>query len=157
MLAGMSRSTLVDGTNPIDNCKQASQLTSPEGRNAERRLGLRNNWITSVQISLKGQGNKMGNMSYCRFENTASDFQDCVAALGDMTQEGFDLSKEEIRGLKSLLRGMAEAMQILGDTIGIDDVEDLAYMMADDQDKLVSQFRSACVDGDESDDDFDDK
>lgn len=88
----------------------------------------------------------MGNMSYCRFENTASDLHDCVSALGDMSQEGFDLSKDEIRGLKSLLRGMAEAMQIIGDTIGIDDVEDLAYLMADDQDKVVSQFKAACDD-----------
>lgn len=96
----------------------------------------------------------MGNMSYCRFQNTAIDLHDCVSALGDMTQEGFDLSKHEVQGLKSLIRGMAEAMQILGDAIGIEDVEDLAYLMADDQDKLVKKFESAC---DESADEIDDE
>ena len=43
----------------------------------------------------------MGNMSYCRFENTANDLADCVYALEDKDVE--DLSSYEIRGLKDLL------------------------------------------------------
>ena len=43
----------------------------------------------------------MGNMSYCRFENTANDLADCVYALADRDVE--DLSSYEIRGLKDLL------------------------------------------------------
>ena len=47
----------------------------------------------------------MSNMSYCRFENTARDLQDCVYALDDSDVE--DLSSYEINGLKDLL-GLAK-------------------------------------------------
>jgi len=40
-------------------------------------------------------------MSYCRFENTANDLQDCVYALND--DEVKDLSSYEVRGLRDLL------------------------------------------------------
>ena len=40
-------------------------------------------------------------MSYCRFENTAKDLQDCVYALDDNDVE--DLSSYEINGLRDLL------------------------------------------------------
>ena len=43
----------------------------------------------------------MGNMSYCRFENTARDLRDCVEAIQDRETE--DLSLYERRGLKELL------------------------------------------------------
>jgi hypothetical protein len=45
----------------------------------------------------------MGNMSYCRFENTANDLQDCVWALNDEDIRQGDLGGHEIRGLKDLL------------------------------------------------------
>ena len=45
----------------------------------------------------------MGNMSYCRFENTANDLQDCVWALNDEEIRQGDLGNYEIRGLKDLL------------------------------------------------------
>lgn len=39
----------------------------------------------------------MSNMSYCRFENTARDLQDCVAAMEDANSlEDLDLSKYEL-------------------------------------------------------------
>ena len=43
----------------------------------------------------------MGNMSYCRFENTARDLVDCVNAInrGDI----HDLNNYEIDGLKDIL------------------------------------------------------
>lgn len=44
----------------------------------------------------------MGNMSYCRFENTANDLADCVSAIN--SGEVFDLSSDyEIDGLRRLL------------------------------------------------------
>lgn len=43
----------------------------------------------------------MGNMSYCRFENTARDLRDCVNAI--QNGETDDLSRYEIDGLKKLL------------------------------------------------------
>lgn len=45
----------------------------------------------------------MGNMSYCRFENTARDLADCVQAINN--GEVYDLSSDyEVAGLKRLLR-----------------------------------------------------
>ena len=44
----------------------------------------------------------MSNMSYCRFQNTRSDFQDCVFALEDMIEDSSKLSKEEERAAKGL-------------------------------------------------------
>ena len=43
----------------------------------------------------------MSNMSYCRFENTASDLRDCVRAYqsGDVA----DLSRYEVVGLQEIL------------------------------------------------------
>ena len=43
----------------------------------------------------------MGNMSYCRFENTANDLQDCVNAL--IKGETEDLSHYELNGLARIL------------------------------------------------------
>ena len=48
----------------------------------------------------------MSNMSYCRFENTLSDLQDCYMAIDDIPQ-----SDEEIiarQGLIELCRTIAE-------------------------------------------------
>ena len=43
----------------------------------------------------------MGNMSYCRFENTANDLDDCLSAIEDGKYE--DLNSYEQGGLSSLL------------------------------------------------------
>ena len=52
----------------------------------------------------------MANMSYCRFENTASDLQDCVYAIQDGDING--LSSFEIRGAKSLLELARELIDL---------------------------------------------
>jgi hypothetical protein len=45
----------------------------------------------------------MGNMSYCRFENTARDLADCVKAINN--REIYELSSDyEVDGLRNLLR-----------------------------------------------------
>ena len=43
----------------------------------------------------------MGNMSYCRFENTANDLQDCVNAIRN--GETDQLNEYEVQGLQRLL------------------------------------------------------
>ena len=50
-------------------------------------------------------------MSYCRFENTASDLADCLDALenGALTE---DLSSYEKRGLEDLLNYCQEILDI---------------------------------------------
>ena len=44
----------------------------------------------------------MGNMSYCRFENTSKDLRDCLQAIEN--EETDDLSSYEIDGLEQLLQ-----------------------------------------------------
>jgi hypothetical protein len=56
----------------------------------------------------------MGNMSYCRFENTARDLKDCVNAIQNGETE--DLSSYEIQGLNRLL-DYAETIVHYGDDI----------------------------------------
>jgi len=41
-------------------------------------------------------------MSYCRFENTARDLQDCVSAIED--SEVYDFDGYELNGFKKLIR-----------------------------------------------------
>ena len=43
----------------------------------------------------------MGNMSYCRFENTAYDLRDCLDAIQNGETE--DLSTYEVEGLERIL------------------------------------------------------
>ena len=43
----------------------------------------------------------MGNMSYCRFENTARDLQDCVNAID--RGETDELNEYELEGLEEIL------------------------------------------------------
>ena len=43
----------------------------------------------------------MGNMSYCRFENTAYDLRDCLDAIQNRETE--DLSTYEVEGLEKIL------------------------------------------------------
>jgi len=43
----------------------------------------------------------MGNMNYCRFENTARDLQDCVNAIN--RGETDDLNDYEVEGLRDIL------------------------------------------------------
>tara|TARA_Y100000385_G_scaffold204891_1_gene212250 strand:+ start:458 stop:667 length:210 start_codon:yes stop_codon:yes gene_type:complete len=44
----------------------------------------------------------MPNMSYCRFENTARDLDDCVEAIAN--GETKDLNRYEVQGLANLIR-----------------------------------------------------
>jgi len=59
----------------------------------------------------------MGNMSYCRFENTTRDLQDCIDALNNYDDEMlYALSSYEIRALKDLKCQIDELVD-LKDTI----------------------------------------
>lgn len=46
----------------------------------------------------------MANMSYCRFQNTLSDLADCEGALNDGCLDDDDLSEDELRAAKRLIR-----------------------------------------------------
>jgi len=55
----------------------------------------------------------MGNMSYCRFENTANALQDCVHAIEE--REVYDLSSYELRGLKTIVELAQEIVDMEND------------------------------------------
>jgi len=61
----------------------------------------------------------MSNMSYCRFQNTLLDLQDCRVALEEMTtgNEG-PLSRDELRAAKALAQEAADLLQLLSDYSG---------------------------------------
>tara|TARA_B100000287_G_scaffold153202_1_gene144781 strand:+ start:143 stop:346 length:204 start_codon:yes stop_codon:yes gene_type:complete len=61
----------------------------------------------------------MGNMSYCRFENTAADLRDCLNAIhrGDTD----DLSNYEIDGLKSIMRMAHDLVEMEDDIMELVD------------------------------------
>ena len=61
----------------------------------------------------------MGNMSYCRFENTARDLQDCVNAIN--RGEVDELNDYEIEGLRDILELCKE---ILDDQENIKEILD---------------------------------
>jgi hypothetical protein len=50
----------------------------------------------------------MGNMSYCRFENTARDLRDCVNAIRN--GETDELNDYEVEGLQEILELAQEIM-----------------------------------------------
>ena len=61
----------------------------------------------------------MGNMSYCRFENTARDLRDCVYAINN--GEIDELNDYELEGLRDILELCEE---ILNDQENIQEILD---------------------------------
>ena len=55
----------------------------------------------------------MGNMSYCRFENTANALQDCVYAIEE--REVYDFSSYELRGFKAIVELAQEIVDMEDD------------------------------------------
>jgi len=53
-------------------------------------------------------------MSYCRFENTAKDMQDCIYAIED--RDVYDFSNYELRGFKEVYE-LAQAIVDMEDDI----------------------------------------
>jgi len=52
----------------------------------------------------------MPNMSYCRFENTAKDMQDCVYAIEE--RDVYEFSNYELSGFKSVLELAREIVNL---------------------------------------------
>ena len=57
----------------------------------------------------------MGNMSYCRFENTAADLRDCLSAIH--RGETDDLCSYEIAGLTNIMDMANELVEMEDDII----------------------------------------
>ena len=58
-------------------------------------------------------------MSYCRFENTVGDLQDCIEAIRDWEEECKDLNSYEMRALKDLLEQAREIVELEDDILDI--------------------------------------
>lgn len=58
----------------------------------------------------------MSNISYCRFENTASDLSDCRDALDDGAEPG-NLSEDESRACVRLIKLCCEIADNYGDLV----------------------------------------
>ena len=54
----------------------------------------------------------MPNMSYCRFENTTLDIDDCLSAIQDYHGECADLSNREVQALRRLLEQAEEIIDL---------------------------------------------
>lgn len=52
----------------------------------------------------------MANMSYCRWRNTRADLMDCLDAF-DNLNDGYEMSGEEVRAAKMMIRSMCEFLQ----------------------------------------------
>ena len=52
----------------------------------------------------------MGNMSYCRFENTANDLRDCLDAIEN--NEHHHLSTYEVQGLEDIIQCAQEIVNM---------------------------------------------
>ena len=61
----------------------------------------------------------MGNMSYCRFENTAADLRDCLNAIH--RGETDDLSSYEIAGLTNIMDMANELVEMEDDVMELVD------------------------------------
>ena len=54
----------------------------------------------------------MGNMSYCRFENTSKDLEDCIEALRNYEDECNNLSSYEVEALQDLIEQAKEIVEL---------------------------------------------
>jgi len=57
----------------------------------------------------------MANMSYCRFQNTQMDFQDCVNAIGESIDydEPLNLSADEQRAFDEMVQTAQDFLELV--------------------------------------------
>jgi len=95
----------------------------------------------------------MSNMSYCRFENTALDFEDCAGALEEMLNgEQEVLSLDEQRGFARLLTAVATMLETISIHTGMES-EDIMEVIADHPTEIVKRLMKITED---NQDDWDD-
>lgn len=59
---------------------------------------------TTLIAGIKKGVNEMSNMSYCRFQNTSGDLEDCLAAIQSAYDGGYPISAEERAAGKRMFR-----------------------------------------------------
>jgi len=63
----------------------------------------------------------MANMSYCRFQNTAGDLDDCQSAFEGLVNDPDEkpLSREELAAAKRLVKTCAAILNLLAETVDV--------------------------------------
>jgi hypothetical protein len=86
----------------------------------------------------------MGNMSYCRFQNTAGDFRDCDEALEELIDgSGDPLSGDELAAAKSLAKRACAMVERLAEAADIDlDLSDLRKKLPELLESLNARAKS---------------
>lgn len=89
----------------------------------------------------------MGNMSYCRFQNTASDLEDCQEALEALLAGEGKLSREELSAAIRLaqtcqyviseIAGRSEKAQKQIDEFGVIEVTELSRILTEANDQAA--------------------
>lgn len=65
-------------------------------------------------------------MSYCRFQNTRTDFHDCKGALEDMIHgEEESLSRDERSAAKDLILSAFDMIQLVRDELHLDEESEI--------------------------------
>lgn len=81
----------------------------------------------------------MGNMSYCRFENTSGDLADCISALEELRNgEGDPLSDRELEKAKELVRQCLDVVAMIQEA-DIEEGDGLLEMGWNAQDRLIAR------------------
>jgi len=74
----------------------------------------------------------MSNMSYCRFENTLSDFRDCAGAMEEIIDRGDDpLAGSELRSAVQLIGDAADALVLVAEALGLEGDRSVLDALAD--------------------------
>lgn len=95
----------------------------------------------------------MGNMSYCRFQNTALDLDDCADALEDIfLGQDETLSRDECKGFARLMEGIAKMIETISINTGMEN-DEIVEAMGNDARKLVEKLMSIQPCNPEDDDD----
>lgn len=95
----------------------------------------------------------MGNMSYCRFQNTALDLDDCADALEDIfLGQDETLSRDECKGFARLMEGIAKMIETISINTGMEN-DEIVEAMGNDARKLVQTLMSIQLYKQDEDDD----
>lgn len=82
----------------------------------------------------------MGNMSYCRFENTVGDLGECQMALENMLNcDESQLSKTERSKARELIRTCYEILMLVEEHSGLD-TEEFMDQMELNSDRVIDSF-----------------
>lgn len=86
----------------------------------------------------------MSNMSYCRFQNTYRDLEDCLQALEDLlyqNEDGSPLSDSETRHARNLIKTAQEIIELVRGMVP--DLEDDAPMTEAEIKKVIDDANAA--------------